>query len=410
MKVFIQSIQIIGLAKEDPYFVRLKLTFKSGEVKYIKFSLDKFTYNHLIKVVSPGLTDNRMNGITCSIPVNLSGIDNSSPETEWILFHACGQINRFSYLCSPAYKLLLHKLRGIGSLEELGEIFIKKNASPDEPSRYITPKTPRKLFKLILITLTLTGFMFYTSQTTLLGGQQSALVVGNEAKIVMADIVQAAPEQVTLNEAEPVNVETPDEKTSNFQQMISSLPDGQVALTFDDGPSAYTQDILSVLNEYGIKATFFFVGKNISRYPLSVSDAKDQGHVIGLHSFFHQELRDLSYQQQKEDIISCLEEIKPYISQVSFFRPPYGMYNENTKKVLLEHQMALVLWNRDPKDWDANFSHEIVEAVLESSPSGGIYVLHENKLTLEALPQIIEGVQEQGLELVALGNDASVAD
>jgi peptidoglycan/xylan/chitin deacetylase (PgdA/CDA1 family) len=398
MSNFIKSIQLIGLTKEKPFFAKFKLTFETGEEKHIKISLDKYTYNHLSKVVFSSFSNNHVEGMTCSIPISTPQSNSSLTETEWIIWDAFGQKGKFSYSCSPQYKLSLNKLRRIGSLEEFYEVAIKKKELHRSLPKQITNNTTKKVAKFLLVSLCTLVFALTSSPNTLSGEkQQSIVVMGvNQTQITRQGIDLAVPEYDLLPEYSQ-EVELTKEK-----EIVFSVPKGQVALTFDDGPSLYTQEILSILHDYGIRATFFLIGANVTLYPQAVPDIRGKGHAIGFHSYSHRDLRKLSYEEQEEDIIFSLEALKPYLHEVSLFRPPYGVYDTNTQKILKKHGMSLVLWNRDPRDWDSNSPQQVVEAVLNDSPSGGIYLLHENAMTLKALPQIIEVIQGQELEFVAL--------
>jgi len=410
--IFMQSIQVTSLSKEEPFLMSLKLTFETGETKHIKLQMDKFTYKHISKVVFPNYLKHGSDKSVCSIPIYPQN-NNCQSEVDWIIWNLFGQTSRFSFLCSKEYKLFLNKLRKVESLEEFNEILVHKYELPELPKLSKLPKSSansRSLLKSLPLTLFFIFSLFWASSTNLLGYQPSTSPI-NESKIVMADVAAIEYEPVVTTKVEAEEISVPVSNVAVSKEMISFLPEGQIALTFDDGPSSYTQDILAVLEEHGVPATFFFVGKNIERFPEAVVDAHNQGHGIGLHSYSHQVLRGLSSEKQEEDIDSCVQAIKPYVNEVFLFRPPYGMFDDYTKEILSAHNMSLVLWNRDPKDWSANSSQQIVNAVLKpsnASPSGGIYVLHENAMTLKALPEIIKAIKEKNLEFVVLGNDNNI--
>ncbi|WP_169725493.1 polysaccharide deacetylase family protein [Alicyclobacillus contaminans] len=185
--------------------------------------------------------------------------------------------------------------------------------------------------------------------------------------------------------------------------VMYQVPSGDVALTIDDGPTAYTADIVRVFQKYGVPVTFFFVSSRISQFSEGIRAAVAAGDVIGSHSVSHPILTKLSAAEQRFQILAsraALEKYVPY--RVTLFRPPYGSFNGTTSSILKQNGMELVLWNRDPRDWAAKSPEEIVHSVLESHPSGGVYDLHDTKLTLEALPAIIQGLKKMGLHIVSL--------
>jgi peptidoglycan-N-acetylglucosamine deacetylase len=181
------------------------------------------------------------------------------------------------------------------------------------------------------------------------------------------------------------------------------VPVGSVALTFDDGPSVYTDEIVDILKEYGVGGTFFFIGTNIKKYPEQVQYAYDQGYSIGSHSQNHVDVGALSYENQLYEINLSRELIEEITGvNPNLFRPPFGSYNQETLKVMEDHGLKAVLWNQDPKDWSGIGQKQILDYIKNSNPSGSIILLHESETVVKVLPSIIEHLQSQGLELVNL--------
>jgi len=194
----------------------------------------------------------------------------------------------------------------------------------------------------------------------------------------------------------------------NLVPQISAVPFGQVALTIDDGPSPYTAAIVQLLEQYHVKATFFFVGNRVADYPDAVRAAVAAGDEIGDHTVDHQQLTKLSLRQQKYEIEYAAAQIQALCPQpITLFRPPYESYNAATEQVLRANHMVLALWNRDPRDWAATSSLQVVHNVLVDAPSGGVFDLHDTAQTLGALPAIIESLQKENLQLVLLQAPAS---
>lgn len=180
-----------------------------------------------------------------------------------------------------------------------------------------------------------------------------------------------------------------------------SLPRGYVALTFDDGPSEYTKQIVDVLKEYGVAATFLFVGRQAARYPEGAEYAAEQGMAVGNHSWDHSDLTLQKPEEQAGNIRQANEQLESLTGHPPLlFRPPYGATDEALAAVVADAGMKPLMWNRDPQDWKAKTAKDIIRYFKKWDPSGGIYVLHEKKATLEALPEIIDYLKERELTFV----------
>lgn len=182
-----------------------------------------------------------------------------------------------------------------------------------------------------------------------------------------------------------------------------------VYLTFDDGPSKQTEDILSILNDYGVKATFFFIGTNVNRYPEEVKLVHQQGHYVGLHSMSHD--KKLIYNPEKpyafaEELIEEQGLIEALIHvQPTLVRPPYGSVpgiKPTMADALVDHGFKVWDWTIDSEDWKKKSASAIVEQIKSQTTSATEVVLvHEKALTVEALPQIIEHFLQEGYEFRA---------
>ncbi|HHX74682.1 MAG TPA: polysaccharide deacetylase family protein [Firmicutes bacterium] len=222
-----------------------------------------------------------------------------------------------------------------------------------------------------------------------------------------------APEDKQENENIQVNENTQENDETATEQNQFSVPvermsqtnvaEGCVALTFDDGPTLYTEAIVDVLREKQVAATFFLVGKNIEAYPEKVAYLVNAKMSIGNHSWSHRDLTQLSPSslvteiEQPNELLMKLTQTTP-----ALFRSPYGTKNQTLLQELEKRQMKLMLWNRDPQDWNDKSPEDILTYFAQTEPSGGVYVLHETKATLEALPQIIDLLKEKGLKIVTL--------
>ncbi|MGM9922970.1 MAG: polysaccharide deacetylase family protein [Bacillus sp. (in: firmicutes)] len=175
-------------------------------------------------------------------------------------------------------------------------------------------------------------------------------------------------------------------------------------LTIDDGPSRYSDKLIEVLDQYGIPATFFLIGKNIDLYPQYVKQFKERGDYVGMHSMTH----DYNKLYKKGEIVDEMEEVQGKIKELTddlpiLFRCPYGT-NPGLSDKLRDQVVSAGLktwdWTIDSYDWryQNNPSKIVTEIRRQLSRPVEVILIHDKKGTIEALPQIIEAVQAEGYE------------
>ena len=180
-----------------------------------------------------------------------------------------------------------------------------------------------------------------------------------------------------------------------------------IALTFDDGPGPYTPGVLSVLEQYRVKATFFAIGK-MERYfgASTVREIRD-GDAIGDHTEDHPELARLSAHEQHEQLFEQLARIELLGGQrPRLFRPPYGSFNATTMRELRSLKLLMVLWSVDTGDYLQPGAPAIVQRALAGARPGAILLMHDGggyrEQTIAALPGIIRGLRARGFHLVTV--------
>ncbi len=181
-----------------------------------------------------------------------------------------------------------------------------------------------------------------------------------------------------------------------------------VALTFDDGPHPkYTEEILDILKEYDIKATFFVIGKNVQYNEDIFKRCASEGHEIGNHTFTHAKADKCSYSGLKDEI----EKTENVIFQFSgrhtkVFRPPTGLCDEKCVALSNELGFKTIVWNIDTKDWMHTSSDKIVSNVLSSVKNGAIILFHDYidspSPTPEALRRIIPKLIANGYSFMTV--------
>lgn len=197
----------------------------------------------------------------------------------------------------------------------------------------------------------------------------------------------------------------PTVKDNVVAQGSSNLP--EVALTFDDGPSMYTPQVLNILQENSVHATFFCVGEWVQYYPQYVQQEYSAGNVVANHTWDHPDLTTLSSVDVQSQISRTSALIQQTIGvQPTLFRPPYGAINDSVKGQVAQMNLTPVLWSIDTEDWTRPGSDAIVNAVLSQVGNGDVILMHDGggdrSQTVAALPRIIQGLQERGLKLVTV--------
>lgn len=177
----------------------------------------------------------------------------------------------------------------------------------------------------------------------------------------------------------------------------------QVALTFDDGPDPNTLDsILSILDEYNAKATFFLLGQRAKNSGHLVQRIYDKGHQVANHSNSHPRFSTLNWKDAVKEI-TVTEKILGEYQSHKYFRPPYGDYNTKTLEVAYDLGYRVIYWNVDTRDWAATNPKQIVDAVKQKTKPGSIILFHEGKqLTLKALPEVLQWLTQEGYTFVTM--------
>jgi peptidoglycan/xylan/chitin deacetylase (PgdA/CDA1 family) len=193
-----------------------------------------------------------------------------------------------------------------------------------------------------------------------------------------------------------------------FPSIHCKVKSAAVYLTFDDGPHPVaTPAVLNILQRFNIKATFFFLGKNILQYPDIVRETIAAGHSIGNHGFSHKHLifKNQSYVQKEiTDTSTALQSVAGRTT--TMFRPPYGDISRSVLRAVRSTQHQPFLWMRDTQDWSLPNESTMLRYLQCSTQHGDIILLHDNALTAPRLdsylPKIIETLSTQHFTFSAL--------
>ncbi|MGA9172844.1 MAG: polysaccharide deacetylase family protein, partial [Thermoactinomyces sp.] len=183
----------------------------------------------------------------------------------------------------------------------------------------------------------------------------------------------------------------------------------QIALTFDDGPDrVFTPQILKILKQKQVPATFFVVGNMVRKYPDVLREIDQDGHTIGNHTFNHPELTKLKLLQADMQIDQTNQLIYQTIHKSPLLiRPPYGAIDNNLEKHFGQEGFKIIQWSVDTRDWAGQSPDQIMATVKKEAGPGGIILQHcaggkQLKATVKVLPGLIDYLRSQGYEFVTV--------
>ena len=172
-----------------------------------------------------------------------------------------------------------------------------------------------------------------------------------------------------------------------------------IYLTFDDGPNpGVTPQVLDILDRFEVKATFFCVGENVSRFPDVFDEVKRRGHTVGNHTFNH--LKGFEY--STDDYVRNVKKASEFIDS-RLFRPPHGQIKPSQIKALKDDYL-IIMWDFITYDYDKRIEPEkIIAEVKKRSRNGSIVVFHDSlkaeKNVLQVLPEALRFWKENGYKV-----------
>lgn len=172
-----------------------------------------------------------------------------------------------------------------------------------------------------------------------------------------------------------------------------------IYLTFDDGPnSRVTPLVLDILDRFEVKATFFCVGENVSRFPDVFDEVKRRGHTVGNHTFNHLK----GFEFATDYYVRNVEKANGYIKS-DLFRPPHGQIKPSQIKALKD-DYRIIMWDFITYDYDKRIEPEkIIAEVKKRSRNGSIVVFHDSlkaeKNVLQVLPEALRFWKENGYKV-----------
>ena len=195
---------------------------------------------------------------------------------------------------------------------------------------------------------------------------------------------------------------TGEENSDNKPNNSDEIKKKYVALTFDDGPSRFTKEIIDLLKKYEYNATFFVLGNKLNvDYTDILKESINNGNEIGIHGFSHKSFTRLKTEALEEEITKS----KKYVYNLTEYmpnlvRPPYGNINNNIRNLNLG---PYILWNNDTLDWKLRDTKKIYERLINSIEENNIILMHDTYLTTyKALELILPYLKENNYEVVTV--------
>lgn len=407
---YVKLLELQAIKKvSDKYYLQVRLSFEKDHEIYLE--IDEFTAENLMAVIQcDGKYKYRL---SFNSSLDITQQQHVSLLTQTYLEHS----NKISFLCSEDYTNILTTIKNIQHINDLDNLaFVYKSLEPideehkkQELTEDITAK--KYIHKFPRISIAVLSAMFLISFGYLSNIYLNRTVVNDK---VLAQSIQLNNDVDTehieklysTNNIVVQNVST-DQINIPFieldETITYSIEDGTVALTFDDGPSQYSMEIVDVLKKYEVGGTFFFIGQNVKKYPEHIKYVQSNGYSIGSHSLNHIDMPTTSYANQEKELVQSIELLEEITNEeVTLFRPPYGSFNKHIKDLIHENQYKMVLWNNDPEDWKTRDADKIFDDIQNSQISGSIILLHESQAVVDALPRIIEYLQQLDLKIVNL--------
>lgn len=189
-----------------------------------------------------------------------------------------------------------------------------------------------------------------------------------------------------------------------------------IYLTFDDGPTNVTDELLDILSDYHMNATFFMVGPNIKQYPEVVKRMHEEGFGLALHGMTHDvykiyrnETAPLEEMLENQEILSEVTGMSTEVIRLPYGSIPY--LTEGMRYMLAQYNFKIRDWNVDSLDWKLNnksYVQHTIQEIEEMKQKGltPVILLHDRQETVKHLPKLLSYLKEQGYKTKILTNDS----
>jgi probable sporulation protein (polysaccharide deacetylase family) len=165
----------------------------------------------------------------------------------------------------------------------------------------------------------------------------------------------------------------------------------------------YVQDMLTVLKKHQVKATFFLEGRWTKNNPELAKMIAQGGHEIGNHSYSHPNMKTLSTEKTKEEIIETNKVIEAVTEKkVKWFAPPSGYFRDETVAIAASLGMGTVMWSVDTIDWQKPSSEVLINRVMSKIHPGAFVLMHPTEVTASSLESLIKQIKQKNLHIVTV--------
>lgn len=194
--------------------------------------------------------------------------------------------------------------------------------------------------------------------------------------------------------------------SSKIVKETSKQSSKSVALTFDDGPNPkFTPEVLSILRENNVKATFCVIGDQVKQHPSLVRKIAADGHKLCDHSVSHDmQLPNKNEAKIKKEILGGKQAIQSAVpgAEVPYYRAPGGNWGGNVRELAANWGMKPLGWSVDPRDWARPGVDSILGTIRKQLKPGGVILLHDGggdrRQTVEALKTLIPELKRNGYQ------------
>lgn len=174
-----------------------------------------------------------------------------------------------------------------------------------------------------------------------------------------------------------------------------------IALTFDDGPGEYTEELINCLVENNAKATFFMLGQNVEAYPEIAKELSDAGMELGNHSYSHPDLVTIGAEAAAQQVSNTDAALKAATGfEATVMRPPGGSFNDSIKAAI-DH--PLIIWSIDTRDWATKSEDQTYQVVMDNAQDGSVVLMHDiHEWSVKAAIRMIPDLIAKGFKLVTV--------